>query len=75
MKARERDNRSIFESAKESGGVQIRNSLYGLPDAHRFDEAFEGLEVALLNELNGGMVLKLSVRRIEEDRALFLLPA
>ena len=72
--ARKGGNRSVFESAKKSvGGVQIRNSLYGLSSAHRFDEAFEGLEVTLLNELDRSLVLKLSVRRMEEDAGALLV--
>ena len=43
--------------------------------AHRFGEAFEGLEVAPLKKLDRCLVLKMFVGRVEEDAGALLVTA
>ncbi len=56
-------------------GSDKLDSLDRLSGANRFKEALEGLEVAFLKELDWRLMLKMLVGRVEEMRAIFLLPA
>ena len=51
----------------------VARLLYMLSRAHRFSEVFKGLEVALLNELDRCLVLKMFVGRVEEDAGALLV--
>ena len=51
----------------------VARFLYVLSRAHRFGEAFKGLEVALLNELDRRLVLKIFVGCVEEDAGALLV--
>jgi hypothetical protein len=48
-------------------------SLGRLPDAHGVDEKLQGRKIAILNELDGGVVLKVPVWSIEEDASVGLV--
>ncbi len=51
----------------------VARFLYMLSRAHRFSEVFKGLEIALLNELDRCLVLKMFVGRVEEDAGALLV--
>jgi hypothetical protein len=51
----------------------VAKFLYVPSRAHRFGEAFKGLEVALLKELDRCLVLKMFVGRVEEDAGALLI--
>jgi hypothetical protein len=48
-------------------------SLGRLPDAHGVDEKLQGRKIAILNELDGGVVIKVPVWSIEEDTGVGLV--
>ena len=52
-----------------------RYPLDRLPGAHGVDEKFQWGKIPILDEFDGGMVLKISVGGIEKIRALILSPA
>jgi hypothetical protein len=51
------------------------HSLYGLPCANNFHEAFDGCEVTSLDELDGNLTVKMSDRRMEEDARIGFVPS
>jgi len=50
-----------------------RYSLGRLPDAHGVDEKLQGRKIAILDELDGGVVLKVPVGSIEENAGVGLV--
>jgi hypothetical protein len=53
----------------------VAKFLYVPSRTHRFGEAFKGLEIALLNELDRCLVLQMFVRCIEKDAGALLVTA